>query len=383
MPNYKIVDAEQLNTDLKGIADSIRAKGGTSGQFSFPDGFKTAIRNIPQEGGTGSGIIDVTELPTSGIDENAVYRMKKNFIVRPTNVFIVLFQGVYFTIEQYFENQGIHPGTINLIPVEELPTSMEPSDILGFTIVNIYMNRTDGKCYVYITEYGVAMTVGYFFGDISFDRGTTENIIEETEAGFYTSFEDYVELSRYFVRENYEWKEITAYITTKNPYNFSVDSLVTGDITERMFGASMLLSRKDIKKICEEWFLKNDGSYVNEIQSYQFKDSSIKTAVIPSFITRIGNLAFQNSKSLETVTFKGTPDKTGLAGDIFSDCTNLTTINVPWSEEQVENSPWGAPSGVTINYNYAGGNDDITDDDIIVDIWPDGPDVPDVPDVGG
>jgi hypothetical protein len=31
--------------------------------------------------------------------------------------------------------------------------------------------------------------------------------------------------------------------------------------------------------------------------------------------------------------------------------TNLMTINVPWSEGEVINAPWGA-SNATINYNY-------------------------------
>lgn len=46
MANYKIVNADQLDSDLALVADSIRSKGGTSEQLAFPDGFKSAIDAI-------------------------------------------------------------------------------------------------------------------------------------------------------------------------------------------------------------------------------------------------------------------------------------------------------------------------------------------------
>lgn len=47
MENYKVNSA-----DLKSIADAIRTKGETSARLLFPDGFVTAIRNIPSGGGS-------------------------------------------------------------------------------------------------------------------------------------------------------------------------------------------------------------------------------------------------------------------------------------------------------------------------------------------
>lgn len=47
----KLVDSGQLNSDLEDIADAIRAKGGTSAQLAFPNGFVSAIENIPSGGG--------------------------------------------------------------------------------------------------------------------------------------------------------------------------------------------------------------------------------------------------------------------------------------------------------------------------------------------
>lgn len=46
MANYKIVDTDQLEADLASVADSIRAKAGTSGTMAFPAGFKSAVDSI-------------------------------------------------------------------------------------------------------------------------------------------------------------------------------------------------------------------------------------------------------------------------------------------------------------------------------------------------
>ena len=51
MANYKIVDTDQLEADLASVADSIRAKAGTSGTMAFPAGFKSAVEGI-EKGGT-------------------------------------------------------------------------------------------------------------------------------------------------------------------------------------------------------------------------------------------------------------------------------------------------------------------------------------------
>ena len=54
MPNYKVVNADQLDADLTTVSDAIQAKAGTEGPFVFPDGFVSAISAI-QTGGGGGG----------------------------------------------------------------------------------------------------------------------------------------------------------------------------------------------------------------------------------------------------------------------------------------------------------------------------------------
>lgn len=51
MATYKLVNADQLNADLKAVADSIRAKTGEAGSLSFPAGFCSSIEGITGGGG--------------------------------------------------------------------------------------------------------------------------------------------------------------------------------------------------------------------------------------------------------------------------------------------------------------------------------------------
>ena len=50
MLTYKKVDVEQLDADLKSVADKIREKGGTTEDLNFPNGFISAVDDI-QTGG--------------------------------------------------------------------------------------------------------------------------------------------------------------------------------------------------------------------------------------------------------------------------------------------------------------------------------------------
>lgn len=75
----------------------------------------------------------------------------------------------------------------------------------------------------------------------------------------------------------------------------------------------------------------------------------LKSIVIPENVTSIKSSAFRNCNSLASATFKGTPSL--ISSDVFKNDTNLTVINVPWSEGEVANAPWGA-TNATINYNY-------------------------------
>lgn len=80
-----------------------------------------------------------------------------------------------------------------------------------------------------------------------------------------------------------------------------------------------------------------------------FVGSGIYELVFPAGINEFaGTCAI--CTSLRKVTFKSKPAK-GITNNTFQSCNNMTEINVPWSEGEVANAPWGAMKA-TINYNY-------------------------------
>lgn len=350
----------------------------------------------------GSGIIDVTELPTSGIDENAVYRVTENIQVEKTEIYI-LASGVV-TIQQYLTSLGV-PTKANIYAVDELPSDVKVSDVQTFSEVHLYILKSDGIAYLNAPAYGGVITAGLLgFQAMGYDKGFTENIYDETERGVYTTLEAFEDVVRYFIRESGEWREITAYTrrtVVGGANNIKVLSgvyTITDGIEITQSGvdvnvSDMLIDDKSVpstirvntpstgeliqgsvNEITEGYFRSSDGSYIDSIDAYAFYYKNIDKVELPEGISNINGYAFANCNTLQeiqipksveairldcfsdsglrSVTFKGTPSL--LDQNAFGGCHNLTTINVPWSENEVENAPWGA-TNATINYNYTEG----------------------------
>lgn len=95
MADYKVSD-----TSLTSIANAIRTKGGTSASLSFPDGFVSAIQNIPTGGGS--------TLITKSIDENGTYAASSDNADGYSSVTVavpVLFEYDYtYTVSESWES---------------------------------------------------------------------------------------------------------------------------------------------------------------------------------------------------------------------------------------------------------------------------------------
>lgn len=88
---------------------------------------------------------------------------------------------------------------------------------------------------------------------------------------------------------------------------------------------------------------------LTKIETYTFLNChGLALTELPKNLTSINSYAFGNCYNITTLTFKGTPQS--ISSTAFYSCDNLTTINVPWSEGEVANAPWGA-TNATINYN--------------------------------
>lgn len=76
--------------------------------------------------------------------------------------------------------------------------------------------------------------------------------------------------------------------------------------------------------------------------------TGLTTLTFGTGVKYIDDQAFYYCTGLTSVTFQGTPTT---ISSCFVGCSNLTTINVPWSQGAVAGAPWGA-GNATINYNY-------------------------------
>jgi hypothetical protein len=87
---------------------------------------------------------------------------------------------------------------------------------------------------------------------------------------------------------------------------------------------------------------------LTNIGSMAFYGCAMNEIVIPNSVQNIRMYAFSECHNLTTVTIGS--GITSLHAQAFDGSPNITTINVPWSEGEVANAPWGA-TNATINYN--------------------------------
>lgn len=79
MANYKIVNADQLDSDLALVADSIRTKAGKTEKLAFPDGFKSIVDGISTgvtvqvKTGTVTGVSGTAKTVNLGFKPDAVF----------------------------------------------------------------------------------------------------------------------------------------------------------------------------------------------------------------------------------------------------------------------------------------------------------------------
>lgn len=359
------------------------------------------IGNLNPEGGGsgGGGIIDVTELPTENIDENAVYRVTESYTAGSNDLYMVK-EGMFMTVSDYWVSMvGIPP---NIYYVDKLPNDMLETDFTNYSAANIYVVESSGIGYIFAFQ--SVMSLGKtLFGDESYDKGISDDIISETEDGVYYTVAQSGSVIKYFTRENEEWAEITAHIYQVLPNgaskftplfgNYEVEEIEvtqTGTVVDiiTMINNDKVIPSKikvntpstadlisgDITEITKDYFLRADGSYVTSLISYSLAGKLFEKIELPAELTHIYDnafymctrlqsiefgesltfidyYAFKYCSRLQRVTFRGKPN--GIDTSAFENCTALTTINVPWSEGEVAGAPWGA-TNATINYNYTG-----------------------------
>ena len=232
--NEILMDVSNDTITAEKLAEGLTAHNSNGDQITgtFPIGevdtqsalisqIKSTLANKVISGGSssGSGLVDVdNRLPTSGINERAVYRVSYD-----TNCYIKVGSDVK-TLEEYLQM-----AEVSVVPqyyeVDSLPTEMVESDF--DTQVHIYILRDSGIAYV--NSSGEIQTLGQWGFGNGFDKGITVDAYSETTMGVYTT----IDTERYFIRDDSEWVELVS----KNSGGEAVSNVlrVTCDInTETM-----------------------------------------------------------------------------------------------------------------------------------------------------
>lgn len=142
------------------------------------------------------------------------------------------------------------------------------------------------------------------------------------------------------VASQYNRKPVISITDNAFENNSTLELVITPDTLEYIGGSAFRNS--SIKRV-----ILHNG--VGKLGSYIFREcKSLENIVIPESVYSIGNQAFRDCVSLNKVTFRGEIDS--LTSLTFHGCTSLTDIYVPWSEDEVEGAPWGAPIA-KVHYN--------------------------------
>lgn len=307
---------------------------------------------VAGEGGTGggSGIIEVPELPTENIDENAIYKV----VVNEEGTLYVIMGGSTYKVADFLISLGVKE--FHTYFVDELPSDMLKTD-QNAGVAHCYVVNSTGIGYVSMAGMTGSLTVGTVLGQSN--KGYTVDITLETENGIYVQRGKHSE--DWFYRESGEWVRITPEQEFKQftltapkktiiePNEGKVFSSVEVNIGFNAIG-DFIDHGTTIEKITENDLAKTDGTNLMYIREYAFAYAKVKSITLPPTVRTIGGNAFDYTE-VEEVTFKGKPIT--LANGLFLTCTNLKTINVSWRNGEMSGAPWGA-TNATINYNYTG-----------------------------
>jgi hypothetical protein len=305
-----------------------------------------------QGGGTGSGIIEVDELPTENIDENAIYKVAVT--LQQGDIYLKVGTTI-MTAAEYCNVMTGGAGKVTINFVDGIPNDMPT---FSNTRMVFYVDKYSGIAYIKVGN-KIQGSGAYMFGDPATDKGYTDDIYGETEDGIYTVRALVSE--EWFIRENGNWVQITPEKQTKeihivkngtsviSPDDGKVLSKVSVNVNVPCAG-DLIACDYDFKNITEEYFVKSDGSAITELRKYALAGLNVNNIIIPETVKTLKDkVCFEGN--VQSFTFRGTPDT--ISANAFEN-SGIRVLNMPWVEGEVYGAPWGCASAI-LNYNYTEG----------------------------
>lgn len=329
---------------------------------SFALGFNMGKK---KGGSGGGGFIDVAELPTENINEEACYRI---IYGSSAQVYIVGSDGATTLVDAYAE-MGVTM-TMSTYVVESLPEVMEPLNQTTFYIP-VYIIESTGIGYMSLDGTSSKVrTLSYVAMGMK-DKGWVDNIddVDNTDSNNYGVYcvrgESSINL---YTRSEGEWlkyipqtecdevkvdyeNKIDALDYRLAPINYEdyvvVDGTTITDVNDTGKLKSVEIPNTIVTIgesafmgcIALKYVLFEEGSNLAEIEHHAFQYTSFLGEItIPDSVTSIGDSAFNNS-ALSRVTIGAGVASIGIGA--FSSCKRLTSITYKGTKAQ-----WKAITGV-------------------------------------
>ena len=314
MATYKLVDTEQLETDLKTVADAIREKGGTTDQLAFPDGMASAVEAIQAGGG---------DEPTPPADGK-------------TRIYIHLDEG------RTSPMLGVCPnGTVTV----DWGDGTTPDTLTGTSTT--YVRFTENHNYAEAGDYVITLTVDgkmLFKGVSNVGNGayilrsasSSDNInvkysssVKKVEIGSNVSIGDYAFLYCYGLKSINIPNGITSFGKSAFEYCVSLQNApISGNISS--IGESAFENCSGITSVSLP-----DG--ITSISKDAFHTCrNLSSVNIPNSVSSIGNYAFYNCSNLANMTMPTGITSIGSSAFYgcygmryydFSACTSVPTLS--------------------------------------------------------
>ena len=380
--------AEGVKAKIQSLINAANAKTGKT-DADLTAATRTLIGGYGQSGGGGSGIIDVTELPATGLVEGAIYRLTEDsaeVYIRLTPEFYGGERYITFTIGQLMGSEyGFALNTPTHI-VEKLPTpSAEHGVDFGTYSVPIYIVESTVEPYfVNDLAQGFISVGSLLFGTgapvvnlgwVDDEKSVTVNTnsyfcVRKSKVTLYTV--ENGELKSFYLNP----PKITYSLSNDGTYYIASGNPNSKDYFAEILGEYKGLAVKEVDtflcanlatlainngvEIIAPWCFDGMRSLIavslpdtlTTIEEAAFvRCSALPDITIPSAVKTVGRVAFSDCASLYAVIFKGKP--TTIVDNAFTNCPSLRIIYVPWSKDEVAGAPWGA-TNATIHYNYTG-----------------------------
>lgn len=381
--------AESVKVKIQSLITKSNAKTG-KGDTTLTSAVRNLINGYGTGSGGGSGIIDVTELPTTGLVEGAIYRLTED----SAEVYLRL-APEWYGGERYFtltlgQLMGAEYGfainnTSHIVDKLPTPSAEYLADLATYSIPIYIVESTVEPYFINDLAQGFLSIPLLFDGSgatfvnlgwVDDEKSVTVNAncyfcVRRNKVTLYTV--ENGELKSFYLNPpkiTYSLSnDGTYYIASGNPNSKDCFAEILGEynglpvkeVDTFMCANLATLVIDEGVEVIAPWCFDGLRSLIavslpdtlTTIEECAFvRCSALNDITIPSAVKTVGRVAFSDCTSLHTVIFKGKP--TTIVENAFTNCPSLHTIYVPWSRGEVAGAPWGAPEGVNIIHNYTG-----------------------------